>query len=330
MKLAIIGAGGIVREFLPDLCTVPGLEIVAIQGTPRSAEKTAQLCQQYGIPHALQSFADVVALRPDAVYIATPNALHYPLARQALAAGLHAIVEKPLAANAAQVQALAAAARQNGVTVWEAITTPYMGSYRKLKSWLPRIGDVKLVQCNFSQRSRKYDAFLAGATPPVFDPAQCGGALMDLNVYNIHFTLGLFGAPQEVRYAAVLERGIDTAGVLTLQYPGFVASLTAAKSCAAPPYFVVEGADGCLQSQRTPNMVGAVTLTLRDGTAETFDDGAAAHRVLPEFTAITAAITAGDTALYRQRFDQSLAAALVLTAARQSAGIRFPAQTDAL
>ena len=61
-----------------------------------------------------------------------------------------------------------------------------------------------------------------------------------------------------------------------------------------------------------------------DGRSETFDDGSAVHRVVPEFAAITAAIAAGDTALYEARLDQSLLAAHILTAARTAAGIRFP------
>ena len=55
---------------------------------------------------------------------------------------------------------------------------------------LPRIGRVKLVQCNFSQYSSRYDAFCAGETPVSFDPECAGGALMDLNVYNISYIVG--------------------------------------------------------------------------------------------------------------------------------------------
>lgn len=324
MKLGIIGAGAIVREFLPDLQTLPGLEAVVVQGTPRSAEKTAALCAEHGVPHAVQDLESLLALGPDLVYIAAPNHLHFPLAMQVLERGLPAVVEKPLAGTFAQAQALAEQARRHAATVWEAITTPYLPTYQKLREWLPRVDAVRRVECDFCQYSRRYDAFLAGQTPPVFDPAKEGGALMDLNVYNLHFALGLFGTPQSAAYAPELERGIDTAGTLTLEYPGFTARLTAAKSRSAPPRFVVEGTGGTLACQYPPNRIGAVTFTAADGQTETFDDGSAAHRVLPEFAAITAAIAAGDTALYQERLAQSLEAARILTAARTAAGIRFP------
>lgn len=71
--------------------------------------------------------------------------------------------------------------------------------------------------------------------PPVFDPACCGGALMDLNLYNVHFVVGLFGEPMLVSYHPNLYRnGIDTSGILLLEYPDFICQCTGAKDCAAP------------------------------------------------------------------------------------------------
>lgn len=42
------------------------------------------------------------------------------------------------------------------------MTTQYLENYNKIRELLPRIGRVKLVQCNFSQYSSRYDAFCAG------------------------------------------------------------------------------------------------------------------------------------------------------------------------
>ena len=88
--------------------------------------------------------------------------------------------------------------------------------------------------CNFCQYSSGYDAFCAGETPPVFDPACAGGALMDLGVYNVSYIVGLFGEPNQVHYTANVERGIDTSGILLLEYPDFICQCTGAKDCAAP------------------------------------------------------------------------------------------------
>ena len=114
------------------------------------------------------------------------------------------------------------------------MTTQYLENYNKIRELLPRIGRVKLVQCNFSQYSSRYDAFCAGETPVSFDPECAGGALMDLNVYNISYIVGLFGEPNQVHYTANVERGIDTSGILLLEYPDFICQCTGAKDCAAP------------------------------------------------------------------------------------------------
>ena len=52
---------------------------------------------------------------------------------------------------------------------------------------------------------------------PAFDPAFSGGALMDINIYNIHYVVGLFGKPKNIEYYPNIERGIDTSGVLIIR-----------------------------------------------------------------------------------------------------------------
>ena len=69
---------------------------------------------------------------------------------------------------------------------------------------------------------------------------------MDLNVYNIHWLLGLLGEPESVRYEANLEQGVDTSGILFLDYGSFKAVSIAAKDCSAPVFYAIEGTNGYL------------------------------------------------------------------------------------
>ena len=69
---------------------------------------------------------------------------------------------------------------------------------------------------------------------------------MDLNIYNIYFLVGLFGMPKSVKYVANIQRGIDTSGMLILDYGDFKAVLIAAKDCAAPVTSLIEGEDGTI------------------------------------------------------------------------------------
>ena len=256
--------------------------------------------------------------------MALPNLLHTAYTRAALEAGRNVIVEKPLAPCAAEAVQLADLARKKGLFLFEAVTTLYMENYHKLRQLLPRVGPVKLVQCNFSQYSSRYDAFCAGQVAPVFDPNQAGGALMDLAVYNISYLVGLFGEPQQVHYTANVERGIDTSGILTMDYRSFKAVSIAAKDCAAPPRYVIQGTRGYLLQKSTANFCGPFTLHLNDGKEEHFSLNGKRPRCAAEFEAFARAIDAGDQEMCSGMLDTSLAVSRVLTVARKDAGIRFP------
>ena len=323
MKLGIVGSGKIVQEFLPWLASSGAVELAALCSTPRSAEAAAALCAQYGVPLHTTDYGQLLAAC-DTVYIALPNLLHTPYAKAALEAGRNVIVEKPLAPTAAEAAALARLAHQKGVFLFEAMTTQYLENYRKLRALLPRVGQVRLVQCNFSQYSSRYDAFCAGQVAPVFDPQQAGGALMDLGVYNVSYIVGLFGEPQQVHYAANIERGIDTSGILTMDYRSFKAVSIAAKDCGAPARYVIQGTRGYLLQKSTANVCGPVTLHLNDGREEHFSLNGKRPRCAAEFETIAHAIAAGDQELCSGMLETSLAVSRVLTAARQSAGIKFP------
>ena len=323
MKLGIVGSGKIVQEFLPWLASSPAFEVAALCSTQRSADKAAALCAQYGVPLHVTDYSQLLAA-VDVVYIALPNLLHTAYAKAALEAGRHVIVEKPLAPCASEAAALSALAHRKGCFLFEAVTTQYLENYRKLRQLVPRVGQVKLVQCNFSQYSSRYDAFCAGQTAPVFDPQQAGGALMDLAVYNVSYIVGLFGEPQQVHYAANVEKGTDTSGILTMDYRSFKAVSIAAKDCAAPPRYVIQGTRGYLLQKSTTNFCGPVTLHLNDGREEHFSLNGKRPRCAAEFEIIAHAIAAGDQELCSGMLETSLAVSRVLTAARQSAGIKFP------
>ena len=232
-------------------------------------------------------------------------------------------VEKPMACTAAQTEELAALARRKKVFLFEAMTTQYLENYNKIRELLPRIGRVKLVQCNFSQYSSRYDAFCAGETPVSFDPECAGGALMDLNVYNISYIVGLFGEPNQVHYLPNMERGIDTSGILTMEYNSFKAVSMAAKDCGAPARYAIQGTKGYILQKSTANWCGGVTFHPNQGKEEHFNLNGGRPRQAAEFHAFARAIEGGDQELCSRMLDTSVAVSRVLETARRDAGIRF-------
>ena len=290
MKLGIIGTGWIVKDFLPELVKMEGLEIRAIMGSPTGFEKAQALSREYGIPEAVHDLNELCASGIDTVYVAVPNNLHYMYCRKALERGMHVIV---------------------------------VDSYKKMQEWLPRIGEIKVVQSRFCQYSSRYDNFKKGIIAPAFDPKKSGGALMDLNLYNIHYVMGLFGKPESISYFPNMEKKIDTSGVLMMLYPHFIAVCTAAKDCNGDLGGTIQGTKGYIQSTSTPNKVGDVTLRLRDGTTETFSEQYAERRMVPEFTQFIRAIDEEDYEFCYSQLRKSLEVNEVLNRARIQAGLRF-------
>jgi predicted dehydrogenase len=302
-----------------------GIDVVAIAGTPRSLAQVDELANKYGAKGRYTDYRDLVAdAEVDTVYVAVPNFLHFAVTEAALRAGKDVVCEKPLASNEREATALAELAKEHGRFLWEAVVTTRQPNFRLIRDeLLPRIGTVKVATVNYSQYSSRYDAFRAGEVLPAFDPAKAGGAIMDLGLYTLTFTIGLFGEPVAARYRANIERGIDTSGVIELAYDGFTAVNVCAKDCGAPCYAIIQGTDGYIRVDSQPNQCGAVTLHLNDGREEHYD------RSLPvmwegEFrTFLAQQQTGAYDECYRQ-LDESLAVSRVQNSVRRAAGVLFP------
>jgi predicted dehydrogenase len=271
MNVAILGAGTIVPDFLEAAQKIPEYHIYAIFGREKSLEKLKGFQQTYHIDRIYHDYDALLSdAQVDVVYVALPNHLHYAYAKKAIEHKKHVIVEKPFACSYEEVEDLVERAGANHVMVFEAITNQYSPNYQKTRELIGLLGPVKIVQLNFTQYSRRYDKFKEGIILPVFDPAQAGGTIMDINIYNIHFVLGLFGEPESVHYYANIARNIDTSGILVMEYPDFQCVCVAAKDCRAPSGMNIQGEKGYMHSDDTANAYNTFSICLDGGTPEEF------------------------------------------------------------
>lgn len=327
LRLGILGTGKIVQEFLPHLAQLDFAGTYLLS-TPRSIARGQQLAAQYHIAHCVTDYDEILQSSDvDVIYVALPNHLHFSFAKQALEHGKHVICEKPMTSNADELRTLRDIAQQHKVMLLEAMTLHHLPAYQAMRRDVSKIGPVKVISFNYSQYSSRYDAFLRGDVQPAFDPAQSGGALMDINVYNIHAMLGLFGKPARVQYAANMARGIDTSGIALCAYPDFQAVCVGAKDCASHQTSVIEGERGEISVEGPLSCMTAYTITYRDGSQETYTDPNPVYRMIPEFQAFARILNAQDWEAHDRLMQCSLDAADVLDEARRSAGIRFPADT---
>ena len=246
MNIGILGTGSIARTMAAEVAKVPAFRCEAVCSRQQATGEA--LAQQFGIPKVYTDY-DAMLADPDIelVYIATPNSLHYAQTRAALLAGKNVLCEKPFVPTVAEADELIALAKEEHLFLFEAITTAHHPNYALVKQYLDDIGSLRIVSCTFCQYSSRYDAFMNGQTPPVFDPAYCGGALMDLNIYNIYFVVGIFGDPKAVHYYPNRHaNGIDTSGILILEYPNFVCQCTAAKDSSAHNSAQIIGTEGSI------------------------------------------------------------------------------------
>lgn len=263
MNLCAIGTGAITKNMLAEFKRSDVLHCTAIYS--RKEETGRAMADEFGIEKVYTSMDEMLADPTiEMVYVASPNSIHYSQTKAALLAGKHVICEKPFAPTVAQVDELTALAKEKHRMLFEAITTAHHPHYTFIKENMPKLGKLKMVTATFCQFSSRYPALLAGKPSPVLNHAFAGGALMDINLYNIHFVVGLFGAPKSVRYFLNRhESGVDTSGMLVLEYADFLCQCIGAKDCAAQNGVQIIGEDGHMVVTPSASNCQSVELNLR-------------------------------------------------------------------
>lgn len=288
MKISIAGTGKIVEEVLKMLQHefAGKIEVTGIFSREKSVEHAIDLCQAYApTGFVYTDYARMLQeAEADFVYIANANHVHYQYALQAIEAGHNVIIEKPIAVDRVETDAIFDAAVQRCVYCLPAFSLLYMPLFRQLTDLLPQLGTIRMVNGCYSQYSSRYDRYLNGEITPVFDPEQAGGCLRDLNIYNLCFTIGLFGPPRTIQYARNLGwNGVDISGTLLMQYPTAVVSMGAAKDSDGLSFACIQGEKGYIEIKGSVSVLQEFTLHLRGQEPQTFKADPSRHRLSYEF-----------------------------------------------
>ena len=281
MKLGIIGSGMIVKDFLSFAHEIPEIKLEAI--TARNIENLQELQLKYNIENRYTDIDLCLENKEvDTIYVAVPNNLHYSVAKKALEAGKNVICEKPFTLKYDEAVELFEIAEARGLILIEAITNQYQKNYLDIKDNIDNIGEIRLVECNFSQLSSRYEAFKNGILAPVFDKSKGGGVLGDLNIYNIHFVVGLFGKPNSVHYSPNIVNDVDTSGILLLEYDTFKVVCIAAKDTFNNSYVNIQGDQGIINVIGSTNEVPNYSIQTKDNFINE-NKNIHSHRMFAEF-----------------------------------------------
>ena len=246
IRWGILSTGTIAAKFANTLNQMKE-EAVLSAVASRSQEKAQAFADTHGIEKAYASY-EAMLCDPDvdAVYIATPNNLHYENIRDCIMHHKHVLCEKPMTTDAKQAKELFALAEKEGVFLMEGMWISHLPLLKKLREHLR--ADYGFV-AKGARRTRKFESSLGG------------GALLDVGVYNLAFARMVLGDPVSFQSKVTFsEFGTDDFSVVLLEYPGGkTAAMTTAIGIAMPTEGVIYGEKGKIYF---PNYQQAQTLTV--------------------------------------------------------------------
>ena len=231
LKLGIIGTNWITQQFI-DAATASGeWQLSAVYS--RRLDRADEFASQNGTPETFDDLTTFMTTGDfDAVYIASPNSLHFSQAKMAIEAGKHVIVEKPAAANQAEFEQIDETLKAHpDVLYFEAARQIHEENFKRIQAKLKTMARIQGATLTYMKYSSRYDAVLAGQEPNVFSLKFAGGALQDLGVYLAYDAVAWFGMPDDVAYYPTLgPTKVDDKGIAILRYPSFTVTLNTGKS----------------------------------------------------------------------------------------------------
>ncbi|MGG3468342.1 Gfo/Idh/MocA family oxidoreductase [Neobacillus pocheonensis] len=230
IKFGTVGTGWITESFIQAAKLSAQLQLVGVYS--RTEDKAKQLANTYQAPQYFTDLSEMAKCPEiEAVYIASPNSVHFEQTLVFLKNKKHVICEKPIFSNLAELEEAYRVAEENGVYLFEAIRNVHTPNFQILKERLHIAGPLRSAVLPYIQYSSRYDLFLQGEEPNIFSAKYSGGALVDLGVYPLYLAVGLFGEPNTVFYHPVILRsGVDGSGTLVLKYDHFVCTILCSKT----------------------------------------------------------------------------------------------------
>lgn len=217
----------------------------------RSNEKAAEFAGKWGLNKHYGSYKELVE-DPDVdlVYVATPHSHHYDCAKLALEAGKPVLCEKSFTANAVQAEKLLNLAHRKGIFITEAMYIRYNPLTLKIRELVENgaTGNPQILDASLCYRMVEKER--------LFNPALCGGALLDVGVYPINLARICFGTEiRKITSSCVLSSsGVDIQNAITFTYrDGRIANLQSSSLFNCDRRAFIGGDEGYIVVDQTGN-----------------------------------------------------------------------------
>ncbi|WP_138274784.1 Gfo/Idh/MocA family protein [Rhodoluna limnophila] len=189
MRWGVMGAAGIAEAFVSGVQKHTKQQIVAVASrTPGKAEAFAE---RFGI-ESHDNYEDLLAREDiDVIYIPTLPTQHRDHALQAIAAGKHVLIEKPITLDAAEAAEIFAAAKAAGVLAMEAMWTRYLPQYDIIRQLLAdeTLGEIEMVNVSMCQANLE--------VPRLWKKGH-GDPFFDMGIYPVSFAQSFLGNPTSI------------------------------------------------------------------------------------------------------------------------------------
>lgn len=185
LRWGIMGAARVNEKLMPAIVAARNSQLVAIAS--RRPGAAAEVLQKHAPDAGAEALDDMQALLErddiDAVYLPMANEEHAEWALKAIAAGKHVLIEKPMALRVSDIEAIATAAAEQGVTVMEGFMYRFHPQHDKVAEILDSgaIGEVRTVSSRFAFPMKPARLYRVNR-----DIDDGGGAMWDIGPYAVH------------------------------------------------------------------------------------------------------------------------------------------------
>lgn len=266
IKYGVIGTSWITQSFIDATTMFDGLNLGAVYS--RSIERAQEFCStNININSKLSIFTDTTKMAQsseiDAVYIASPNSLHFQQSKLFLENGKHVFCEKPICTSKAEAEILFETARKNNVIFMEGIIPIHTPQLDILKKEIEKIGKISAVRFDYSQLSGDYDSLMKGENPNIFNIDFKTGCIMDIGIYCIYVLLYLFPSYKNIYASAVkLPTTLDLCGTSVFEYEDMNAVVTYSKIANGTTESEIQGDKGTI-SINMISLLNGISVTMR-------------------------------------------------------------------
>jgi 1,5-anhydro-D-fructose reductase (1,5-anhydro-D-mannitol-forming) len=266
IRFGIAGFGlHAVKRLMPGFANARNCKVTAL--SRRDPERARESAREFGIEHAFTSTAELCACPDvDAVFIATPDAVHLADVLEGIRHRKPVLVEKPMAMNAAEARSMVDAARDAGVLLGVAHVMRFEASVRWFRE---RIG-ANAIGKPVLARAAFVAPLLNSARTWINDPnLATGGPLADVGVHcfdTLRYVLK--DEVQSVMAQATYDSQwvVEASGTTLFQFAsGTLATMSVSARAPYQTLLEVMGEDGILSAVNALNVEHPITLELRRG-----------------------------------------------------------------